>query len=110
MTNSVEKGKRGERMFRDILRENGFANSRRGQQFSGSADSPDVVCPELPTIHWEVKFTESLRLYDAIAQAKHDAKDKIPIVAHKKKNNDWYATLSMQDLLSIIKETDLVKS
>jgi Holliday junction resolvase len=110
MINSKDKGKRGERMFRDVLREHGFTGSRRGQQFSGSSESPDVICPELPGIHWEVKYTESLRLYDAIAQAKHDANDKIPIVAHKKNHHDWYATISMKDLLEIIKETELVKS
>jgi Holliday junction resolvase len=45
--NSREKGKRGERQWRDELRAQGFA-ARRGQQFSGSPDSPDVVCDDLP--------------------------------------------------------------
>ena len=52
--NSREKGKRGERAWRDELRANGYC-ARRGQQFSGSAESPDVVCEDLPAFHFEVK-------------------------------------------------------
>ena len=44
--NSRQKGARGERQWRDELRANGYV-ARRGQQFSGSADSPDVVCNDL---------------------------------------------------------------
>ena len=44
--NSRAKGARGERLWRDELRAQGFT-ARRGQQFSGSPDSPDVVCEEL---------------------------------------------------------------
>jgi len=47
--NSREKGKRGERQWRDELRANGYT-ARRGQQFAGSPDSPDVVCEELDWI------------------------------------------------------------
>ena len=42
-------------MFRDMFREAGF-EARRGQQFSGGTDSPDVVVTALPDFHWEIKF------------------------------------------------------
>jgi hypothetical protein len=42
-------------MFRDMFREAGF-EARRGQQFSGGTDSPDVVVPALPDFHWEIKY------------------------------------------------------
>jgi hypothetical protein len=42
--NSSQKGKRGERAWRDELIAHGYS-ARRGQQFSGTPDSPDVVCP-----------------------------------------------------------------
>lgn len=108
MTNSRDKGARAERMWRDILREHGFVSARRGQQFSGSKDSPDVICPEIPTVHFEVKFVEKLNLDDAMSQAIRDACDKIPVVAHKKSHRDWYITLKAEDFLNIIKETNLV--
>ena len=57
--NSRQKGARGERMWRDELREAGFT-ARRGQQFAGGTDSPDVICEELNNLHMEVKFVQSL--------------------------------------------------
>lgn len=69
--NSREKGKRGERLWRDELRANGYA-ARRGQQFSGSPDSPDVICDALPWLHFEVKCVERLKIEDAMDQARRD--------------------------------------
>lgn len=70
-----------------MLREYGY-DARRGVQYKGGADSPDVT--GLPGIHIEVKRTERLSLYDAIAQSRHDAGDKeMPVVAHRKNNSEW---------------------
>lgn len=111
MVNSNQKGKRVEREFRDILRSYGW-EARRGQQFSGGDDSPDVVCEELP-IHWEVKGDQSVtsvKLMAAIEQAITDCpKGKWRVVAHKKDggrwdSKRWYATLTIEDFLDIIKE------
>jgi len=70
--NSREKGKRGERQWRDELRAQGF-DARRGQQFAGSPDSPDVVCPALSWAHFEVKAVERLNIEDAMDQARRDS-------------------------------------
>lgn len=111
MTNSNLKGKLGERQWRDKLRDHGFLQARRGQQFSGGEDSPDVVCPELPLIHFEVKRTEKLSIYDAMSQAKRDAGDyKLPVVAHRRNSQDWLVIMDANDWLNLIKETDHVKS
>ena len=106
MTNSRQKGKRGERAWRDELRDAGFVKSYRGQQFQGGTDSPDVVCPELPGIHFEVKYTQRLDLYGAILQAVNDAKssDKIPVVAHKRNNCEWLVTMQAGNWLKMIKD------
>jgi Holliday junction resolvase len=106
--NSRAKGCRGEREWRDQLREAGFLNARRGQQFSGGTDSPDVVCPELPTIHFEVKRVEAGNPYNWHDQATTDAGSKIPVVAHKRNGRRWLAILSAEDLLDIIRRSDLV--
>ena len=79
--NSREKGKRGERLWRDQLIQAGFTQSRRGQQFSGNEDSPDVICEDLPHLHFEVKYTQRLEHEKAIAQAINDCGSKLPIVA-----------------------------
>ena len=56
--NSRAKGARGEREFAAFMREHGY-EAHRGQQFAGSADSPDVV-HSIPGIHIEVKRVEAL--------------------------------------------------
>lgn len=88
MVNSRAKGARGERLWRDRLRDNGFT-ARRGQQFSGGSDSPDVICEELKNLHMEVKFVENLSLKKAIEQAERDSGGKPWIIAHKRKNEPW---------------------
>jgi Holliday junction resolvase len=109
MTNSRAKGCRGEREWRDQLREAGF-DARRGQQFSGGNESPDVVCPSLPTIHFEVKRVEAGNPYGWMTQAATDAGSKIPVVAHKRNGRPWLCILSAEDLLTILRRSDLVAS
>ena len=93
--NSREKGKRGERQWRDELRANGYA-ARRGQQFSGSAESPDVVCDQLRWIHFEVKAVEKLNIEEAMDQARRDCAGKVPIVAHKRNFREWLVTMTAE--------------
>ena len=80
---SRQKGKVGEREFASLLREHGF-DARRGQQFSGGADSPDVVSEALAWLHVEVKRVQHLNLTDACVQAEGDCGGKPWIVAHRR--------------------------
>ena len=103
--NARQKGAAGEREFRDQLRNAGYMSARRGQQFSGGSDSPDVVCEELSWIHWEVKRVESLNIHNAIAQAIRDAgTEKTPIVAHRRNRGEWLATLKLEDLFKLLRD------
>lgn len=103
--NSCQKGKRGERQWRDMLREAGFLKARRGRQYSGSPDSPDVICPELSWIHFEVKCVEALNLRDAMDQAKRDAgPNQTPVVAHKRNHSEFLVTMRGVDWLNFIRE------
>ena len=63
----------GEREFAALLREHGF-DARRGQQFAGGADSPDVVSDALAWLHVEVKRVQNLNLADACVQAEGDCR------------------------------------
>lgn len=56
-----------------MLRQAGFLKAHRGAQYHGGRDSPDVQCPELPTLHFEVKAVERLNVGEAMGQAVHDA-------------------------------------
>jgi hypothetical protein len=99
-----------------VLREAGFLKAYRTQQYSGkTGHACDVTCPELPSIHWEVKRVEAGNPYNWIEQAKQDVflSDSgitpVPIVAHKKNGKQWLAVLDLDDLITLLKETDRVK-
>lgn len=100
--NSRQKGASGEREFAKVLRDANL-DARRGQQFSGGTDSPDVVCPALTNVHFEVKRVEAGSLYEWMEQAKRDAKEKLPIVAHRRNRRDWVAIMPMDVALDLLK-------
>ncbi len=106
---SKSKGKRGEReLAAELSRVLGVA-ARRGQQFQGSPDSPDVVT-DIHDVHIECKRSERLRLYEALEQAVEDAGvQKIPVVCHRQNNKPWVVVLRLDDLpklATIIAELD----
>lgn len=108
--NSRNKGKRGEREFAALLRENGFL-ARRGQQFSGSPESPDVVCEALAWLHVEVKRVQNLNLTDACVQAEGDcgrgapAGQKKPwIVAHRRNHAPWLITMRAEFFFELLRD------
>jgi Holliday junction resolvase len=102
--NSRQKGCAGERAWRDELRAQGYT-ARRGQQFCGGGDSPDVVCEELSSkFHFEVKRVEKLNLTDAMAQAIADAGTKAPVVAHRRNNAPWMVTMLAADWFKLLRE------
>jgi Holliday junction resolvase len=102
MKNSRDKGKRGERQWRDELRANGYA-ARRGQQFSGSPDSPDVICDGLPWAHFEVKFVEHLNVSAAMAQARRDAGGKAAFVAHRRNHRPWLISMDAERFYRLLR-------
>jgi len=102
--NSCKKGKRGERAWRDELRAHGY-EARRGQQFCGSPNSPDVICADLPGLHFEVKAVERLNIHEAMAQAIEDAGEKRPVVAHKRDRGDWLVTMKADDWFKLLAKT-----
>lgn len=104
--NSRAKGARGEREWRDQLRNAGF-DARRGQQFSGGADSPDVICESLPGLHFEVKRVEAGNPYIWMNQAERDAgSKKMPVVAHKRNGQDWLCIIRAEDFFALLRETN----
>ncbi len=105
MTNSKNKGARGERELSSKLKEYGY-NTRRGQQYCGANGDADVV--GLPGIHIECKRVQKLNIYDAISQAKADAKEnELPTVFHRKDRCEWLVTMTLEDWMKIYKESEL---
>lgn len=99
MINSRSKGKRGELEFAHLLLGMGV-RARRGAQFSGGPESPDVVS-SLP-LHFEVKRVDALQLRSAIDQAKEDAGGKPWCVAHRWDRGDWVAIVDMRWLVGMM--------
>jgi len=99
---SKNKGAEGERAMARELIKRGFP-ARRGRQFSGGDDSPDVICEDLNFLNIEVKRVEKLNIYRAIRQSKEDAgMKKVPIVAHKTNRNEWLVSLPLYNFMDII--------
>lgn len=99
MTNSRQKGARGERELSNKLKEYGY-NTRRGQQYCGANGDADVV--GLPGIHIECKRVEALNIYKAIEQASNDAKeDETPVVMHRKDRSEWLVTMKLDDWMKL---------
>lgn len=86
--NSRQKGKRGELQLAKALTELGHP-ARRGQQFAGGKDSPDVVCESLSAWHIECKVTATCQMFSPAqvaaweAQARRDAGNKYPAIMHR---------------------------
>ena len=99
--NSCRKGKAGERELARYLSGQGHP-ARRGQQYCGGSESPDVVCQSLPGMHFEVKRVEKLRIHEAMQQAVDDAGEKVPVVAHRRNRGQWLAIMRMSDLLALV--------
>lgn len=98
--NSRTKGKTGELEVAGILRKHGI-KARRGQQFSGSPDSPDVVA-DMPGVHLEVKRTERFELRAALSQAQRDAGEgEMPVVLQRGNRQPWVAVMLMEDFLKL---------
>ena len=94
---SRNKGKRGEREAAAEIRRILRTEARRGRQFCGSDESPDVET-DIPDVHFEVKRAETFRLYAALEQALADCGSRIPVVLHRANNRPWVAIVRLDDL------------
>ena len=100
---SRNKGKTGELEAVKFLKAHGFPEARRGQQFKGSPDSPDVAGVE--GFHIEVKRTERFDLYGALAQAKADAGPaSTPVVMHRRNGHGWVFVIGGEDFMKLLDE------
>ena len=98
--NSRTKGKTGELELSHRLRTYGF-DCRRGQQYHGGGDSPDVV--GLPGIHIECKRVERLQIETAMKQSRQDAwgTGEIPVVMHRRNREGWKVTMDLDEFMNL---------
>jgi Holliday junction resolvase len=104
--NSKSKGKRGELDAVRFLKESGFPDARRNQQFCGANGDSDVVCPNwLPNVHIECKRDEDMDIgkanwHRAINQAQEDCGEKEWCVLWRRNRDSW--KLTYQDVHRIV--------
>ena len=105
--NSRAKGVRGEHQVRDLFRRFGFS-ARRGQQFQGTKDSPDVIVEDL-TLLVESKFTEMTEVYTWMNKLTKEAAGsrRIPAVFHRKNRGKMLVSLDAEDFLFILTNSSL---
>ena len=97
---SRRRGADGERELARILRTYGF-DTRRGQQFKGGGDSPDVM--GLPGVHIECKRVQSLNIEKAMVQSRTDAEgtDDVPVVMHRRDREKWKVTMDLDEFMKM---------
>lgn len=99
--NSRQKGKAGELELAHKLKEYGY-DAKRSVQYNGKDGQADVL--GLPHIHIECKRVEQLNLYNAMDQAKRDAKnDDYPTVFHRKNRCGWLVTMELDSFMELYK-------
>ena len=95
---SRNKGKVGEREVVAMLKDYEF-EARRGQQFRGGDDSPDII-HDIRNVHIEVKRTEQFNLYKAMEQAGEDKEsNERPVIFHRKNGRKWMVVLEAEHYL-----------
>ena len=108
--NSNQKGKTFEREVAGLFRKRGW-KARRGQQFSGLGDSPDVVVEDAPWLWIEAKRTERLRIYPAIEQAVGDAgENQVPVVIHRSSQKETLVTMRFEDWFEMFMDHGFARS
>lgn len=91
-----EKGKRGEREARDVLRAHGFAADRDGRL-------DDDLRHDVDGYHFEVKRRETLALPAWMRQAIDDAGNfRKPVVLYRRSREPWYAVLEFEVLARLL--------
>jgi hypothetical protein len=99
--NSRRKGVRGEVAAAKAWTEATGLEARRGQQYAGGPDSPDVVTDG--AVHLEVKRCEHLSLYKAIEQARADAGcAQVPVLLHRKNGKPWLCVVELEQLPRLV--------
>ena len=94
---SCNKGKAGEREFANLLKSLSI-EARRGRQYCGLPESPDVIGPD--GLYIEVKRRKRITIQAHLAEARATAGGlAVPVLAHRRDREDWMVTIYAADLV-----------
>lgn len=103
MVHSKNKGASGERELAKEVARLFHCSARRGQQYAGGSDSPDIIT-SLSGVHFECKRTEHFQLWAALEQAIRDAGNNVPLVCHRSNRHPWIVVVKLDDLPRLVRE------
>jgi len=101
--NSRAKGARGEREASRAWTKVFGIEARRGVQYQGGAESPDIVTG-MAGVHVEVKRVEAGSPYPWIEQAVRDARHRVPVVLHRRNKQPWLLMVRLEDVPRLAQE------
>lgn len=97
------KGARGEREIVQLLRTAGWPQARRTSDGREQQARGDIANGPAG-VHIECKFVERLNVPKALRQVEADANPlDIPVLVHRPSRQEWCATISLTDLLDLLK-------
>jgi len=99
--NSRRKGKVGELEAAKLLQRLFGIDFRRGRQYKGTEDSPDLVS-SLHGIWWEVKRRQRINLHEVLREAKQQCGDNVPVVLHRRDRERWLITVDAEDMPTVV--------
>ena len=110
---SKRKGRVGEAEWVKILNHKFGVDYARTPMSGGMDAKGDVIkkwgskASRVDDCHFEIKRQENLNIHKAIEQAQRDCRpNKIPVVAHRRSNDQWKVTMYADDFLNLVKELD----
>lgn len=104
--NGRQIGAAAERALAHLLQKYGF-EARRGQQFKGTKDSPDVI-HDMAGFFIECKKREGFTfpaMYEALAKAQSEAPEgHRSIVFHKRNRKPWIVVMDADEFMTLMQE------
>ena len=98
-----QKGKVGEREFANLCVAYGI-RARRGRQYAGHVDAPDVILEDFPGVHVEVKRKEKLSIHPVMEQLLEEAGAKtVSVLAHRRNGQPWVCSMPAEQWLEMFK-------
>jgi hypothetical protein len=99
--NSRRKGAKGETEFiKQHLAPTWPEAKRNLDQFG--ADKRD--CLNVAGVHWQIKRTETLRVWAAIEQAESEAASTdTPVVAFRRNRSKWFCVIAADELVALLR-------
>lgn len=97
---SRDKGARGEREFRDLLRRFGYQSRRYARSERATAD----VAHDVGGIHFEVKRRNAFDPVAWVRQSRRDSelegREELPVAVWKRNNGEWMMICGVEEFLT----------